>query len=112
MEVQSRPRFQPKNRSCQPEGITLSSMSGATLTMAMMPMAMEATVRMQNWTTSVNTTLHRSEEQVVPAGGNHLVQHVRGDLDHGNDADGDGSDGQDAELDDFGEHHAEHPAFD
>ena len=53
-----------------------------------------------------------AEEQVVPAGRHHLVQHVRGDLDHGNDADGDGGNGQDAELNDFGEHHAEHAALD
>ena len=48
----------------------------------------------------------------MPAGGNHFVQHVRGDLDHGDDADGDGGNGQDAELDDLGKHHAEHAALD
>ena len=48
----------------------------------------------------------------MPTLRHHLVQHVRGDLDHGDDADGQRSDGQDAELDDFREHHAEHAALD
>ena len=51
------------------------------------------------------------EEDLVPPGGNHAPQGFRRDPRDGDDADGDGRDRKDAELQHLGNHHAEHAAF-
>ncbi len=55
---QSRSRRQPKDNWSQPAGTARRSISGDTRVMAMMPSAMDAVERMQNWKTSVTTTLN------------------------------------------------------
>src|SRR6185369_15808119 len=53
-----------------------------------------------------------AEEELIPAGGNRALQHVGRDTHHGDDADGDGGDREDAELNDLGDDDTEHAALD
>ncbi len=53
-----------------------------------------------------------AEEEVIPTCGNVFGQCPWRDFHHGDDADREGGDGKNAELEHFGDHYAEHPALD
>jgi hypothetical protein len=53
-----------------------------------------------------------AEEGAHPARRDRLLDHVRGHLEHGDDADGDRGDREDGELHDLGDDDADHAAFD